>query len=128
MYKEMFMGHSINLDETYYDIEVPESRAKLVAEYSKAVNSLTMTDEFMLVEENEALREKVKDIPKLEVMQAMLIQKDVEFENFKKQMEDKHERDIQEIRTLMMEKKAGEKKGNRQAQSANNEHRVANSS
>jgi integrase len=42
MFKEMFMGHSIKLDDVYYDIDNPESRQKIISEYAKAVDLLTI--------------------------------------------------------------------------------------
>jgi hypothetical protein len=44
-FKEMLMGHSCGLDDTYYDIENPQSRKEIVVEYMKAVDALTINNE-----------------------------------------------------------------------------------
>lgn len=44
-FKELFMGHSIGLDDYYYDAKTPESQSKILFEYSKAVDSLTISEE-----------------------------------------------------------------------------------
>lgn len=45
LFKEIFMGHSVKLDNVYYDIERPDSREKVITEYQKAVDLLTFSDE-----------------------------------------------------------------------------------
>ena len=45
MYKEKFMGHSVQLDDVYYDPEDPKSMEKMLSEYWKAVDELTINDE-----------------------------------------------------------------------------------
>lgn len=47
-FKELFMGHSIKLDDTYYDVDDEQSQAKLHSEYMKAVDSLTIDDKHRL--------------------------------------------------------------------------------
>ena len=59
------MGHSVQLDEVYYDKGSDKSRAKLLEEYSKAIDALTINEE-------NRLRKKVEELtPKSDEMQAM---------------------------------------------------------
>jgi len=55
-FKKLLMGHSVQLDEVYYDKGSEKSRAKLLEEYSKAIHALTInpTDE-----ENERLKSQI---------------------------------------------------------------------
>lgn len=69
MYKEGFMGHSINLDRIYYDPEIPQSLEKMVTEYSKAIDSLTIDDANRLRRKVEVLQVKADRID--EVLQWM---------------------------------------------------------
>lgn len=52
---KLLMGHSIQLDEVYYDKGSDKSRAKLLEEYSKAIDSLTINEE-------NRLRKKVEEL------------------------------------------------------------------
>jgi vacuolar-type H+-ATPase subunit I/STV1 len=45
LYKKLFMGHSVQLDESYYDKGNEKSRQECLQEYLKAVNLLTLSDE-----------------------------------------------------------------------------------
>ena len=65
MFKETFMGHSINLDRIYYDPESPESLQKMVLEYTKAIDALTFSEENRLKRQNVILKEQVDDISTL---------------------------------------------------------------
>jgi len=47
-FKELMMGHSVGLDEFYYDKNNEESRKKIKLEYMKAVDAFTINDEFRL--------------------------------------------------------------------------------
>jgi hypothetical protein len=48
-------GHSVQLDEVYYDKGSEKSRAKLLEEYSKAIDALTINEE-------NRLRKKVEEL------------------------------------------------------------------
>ena len=48
MFKELMMGHSVKLDEFYYDENSDESRKEIMLEYMKAVDALTINDEYRL--------------------------------------------------------------------------------
>ena len=54
-FKELLVGHSIKLDDVYYDKGSDKSRAKLLEEYSKAIDALTINEEHRL-------RKKVKEL------------------------------------------------------------------
>ncbi len=72
-FKELLMGHSIDLDDVYYDARTTQSRQKILFEYMKAVDALTINDEYRLRKEVAILQEKVKDAPKLEILQDALL-------------------------------------------------------
>jgi hypothetical protein len=61
------MGHSVQLDEVYYDKGSDKSLAKLLEEYSKAIDALTINEE-------NRLRKKVEELtPKSDEIQAMRV-------------------------------------------------------
>jgi hypothetical protein len=48
-FKELLMGHSIKLDDdVYYDKDSETSRQKIIVEYMKAVDALTINEEYRL--------------------------------------------------------------------------------
>ena len=53
LFKEIMMGHSVKLDNVYYDRDNPESVKALLEEYLKAVDLLTISDENRLRQENQ---------------------------------------------------------------------------
>lgn len=64
-FKKLLMGHSVQLDEVYYDKGSDKSRAKLLEEYSKAIDALTINEE-------NRLRKKVEELtPKSDELEAM---------------------------------------------------------
>jgi integrase len=64
-FKKLLMGHSVQLDEVYYDKGSEKSRAKLLEEYTKAIDALTINEE-------NRLRKKVEELtPKSDEIQAM---------------------------------------------------------
>jgi integrase len=64
-FKKLLMGHSVQLDEVYYDKGSDKSRTKLLEEYSKAIDALTINEE-------NRLRKKVEELtPRNDEMQAM---------------------------------------------------------
>jgi coenzyme F420-reducing hydrogenase delta subunit len=54
-FKKLLMGHSVQLDEVYYDKGSDKSRAKLLEEYSKAIDALTINEENRLKKKVEEL-------------------------------------------------------------------------
>lgn len=69
-FKELLMGHSIKLDDLYYDINSEKSRSKLLDEYSKAIDYLTINEE-------NRLRQKVEQLT-IEKTQMDKLQKEVD--------------------------------------------------
>src|SRR2546427_7474929 len=57
-FKKLLMGHSVELDEVYYDKNSDKSQAKLLKEYSKAINALTINEENRLKLENQEIRRR----------------------------------------------------------------------
>lgn len=45
IFKELLMGHSVKLDDSYYDKNSKKSKQKLLDEYCKAIDNLTMNEE-----------------------------------------------------------------------------------
>lgn len=97
MYKEKFMGHSVKLDDVYYDIENPESLYRMTTEYMKAVDMLTIDPKYRLQKENIELKEKLKDAPKLEVLQNDMISKSLEVDALKRRLEEQDRRHKENI-------------------------------
>jgi integrase len=54
-FKELLMGHSVKLDDVYYDKNSEKSRNKLLEEYSKAIDYLTINEENRLKKKVEEL-------------------------------------------------------------------------
>lgn len=69
-FKELLMGHSIKLDDVYYDKNSEKSRNKLLEEYSKAIDYLTINEE-------NRLRQKVEELT-IEKSQMDKLQKEVD--------------------------------------------------
>jgi hypothetical protein len=42
------MGHSVKLDDVYYDKDSEISRQEIIVEYMKAVDALTINEEYRL--------------------------------------------------------------------------------
>jgi integrase len=47
-FKELLMGHSVKLDNVYYDKDSEKSQQKILLEYMKAIDALTINDEYRL--------------------------------------------------------------------------------
>lgn len=45
VFKELLMGHSVKLDDFYYDKTSKKSKQKLLEEYTKAIDNLTISEE-----------------------------------------------------------------------------------
>ena len=60
-FKELLMGHSVKLDDVYYDKDNQLSRQKIVVEYMKAVDALTINEEYRLKKKIDELTIKTKD-------------------------------------------------------------------
>ena len=75
------MGHSVQLDEVYYDKGSDKSRAKLLEEYSKAIDALTINEENRLRKKVEELTPKSDEIKMLKVQ---MRQKEVKLSSIEK--------------------------------------------
>jgi integrase len=65
-FKELLMGHSIKLDDVYYDVNSEKSRNKLLDEYSKAIDYLTINEENRLRQKVEQLTIEKTQMDKLQ--------------------------------------------------------------
>ena len=81
------MGHSVNLDRVYYDRNSEISRKKILLEYLKAVDALTINETYRLKKKIVVYEEKIKDVPRVEQLQSQLANRIIEEESIKRQME-----------------------------------------
>jgi hypothetical protein len=81
------MGHSIKLDDVYYDKDNEVSRQQIVVEYMKAVDALTINEEYRLKKKIVEYEDEIKDVPKVEQLQFQLANKIVGQDAIKKQLE-----------------------------------------
>jgi integrase len=65
-FKKLLMGHSVQLDEVYYDKGSDKSRAKLLEEYSKAIDALTINEEHRLRRKVEMLTVEKSQMDRLQ--------------------------------------------------------------
>jgi integrase len=86
-FKELMMGHNVNLDRVYYDRNSEKSREKILIEYLKAVDSLTIDDSYRLKKKIIEYERKINDVPRVEELQSQLVNRMVEEESIKKQLE-----------------------------------------
>jgi vacuolar-type H+-ATPase subunit I/STV1 len=86
-FKELMMGHSVKLDDVYYDKDNEKSQQKILLEYMKAIDALTINDEYRLKKKIAEYEEKLKDVPKIEQLESHLANKILEQEAIKKQLE-----------------------------------------
>jgi integrase len=86
-FKEMMMGHSIRLDDIYYDKKNAVSSNKLRLEYMKATDALTINDGFRLRKQIVDLEDKLKNTPKIERLQEQLANKIIEQDSMKQTLE-----------------------------------------
>jgi integrase len=114
-FKELLMGHSLKLDNVYYDKNNEKSQQKILLEYMKAIDALTINDEYRLKKKIVEYEEKLKDVPKVEQLESHLANKILEQEAIKKQLEilrtdkeretqvmqQKHEQDMKDMREEM---------------------------
>jgi integrase len=79
-FKELMMGHSVKLDNVYYDKGGEKSQQKILLEYMKAIDALTINDEYRLKKKIVEYEEKLKDVPKVEQLESHLANKIIEQE------------------------------------------------
>jgi integrase len=113
-FKELLMGHSVKLDDVYYDKDNETSRQKIIVEYMKAVDALTINEEYRLKKKIVEYENKLKDAPKIGELESHLAAKIIEQDALKNQVErlqlekqneqHKHEQDINAVREEMNQK------------------------
>ena len=86
-FKKLLMGHSVKLDNVYYDKDNETSRQKIIVEYMKAVDALTITEEYRLKKKIVEYEGKLQDAPKIEELESHLATKIIEQDALKKQVE-----------------------------------------
>jgi integrase len=86
-FKELLMGHSVKLDDVYYDKDSETSRQKIIVEYMKAVDALTINEEYRLKKKIIEYEDKLKDAPKIGELESHLANKIIEQDALKKQVE-----------------------------------------
>jgi integrase len=126
-FKDLVMGHDMKLDKFYYDQNSEESRKKIKLEYMKAVDALTINDEFRLRREITSYEDKLKDVPKVEKLQEQLASKIIEQDSIKKTVEKlQREKELQDqyIRENGTEMKSMRELLNRFLHLAENEPRI----
>ena len=112
-FKELMMGHSVKLDDVYYDKDNEKSQQKILLEYMKAIDALTINDEYRLKKKIVEYEEKLKDVPKVEQLESHLANKIIEQEAIKKQLE-KIRTDRQKETQMMQQKYAQDMKAMRE--------------
>ena len=86
-FKELLMGHSVKLDDVYYDKDNETSRQKIIVEYMRAVDALTINEEYRLKKKIIEYEDKLKDAPKIEELESQLAAKIIEQDALKNQVE-----------------------------------------
>ncbi len=99
-FKELIMGHDMKLDKFYYDENSVESRKEIMLEYMKAVDALTINNEFRLRKQITEAEDKLKNVPKLEQLQEQLAHKIIEQDSLKIQYEKDMKAHDQEMKAV----------------------------
>jgi integrase len=98
-FKELMMGHSVKLDEFYYDKNSQESQRQILLEYMKAEDALTINDEFRLRREIINYEDRLKEAPRIEQLQEQLASRIIEQDSIKKTVEKlQREKELQDQR------------------------------
>lgn len=79
---EILMGHTTGISDSYYR----PTEKELAEDYAKAADSLTVESSTRLAKEIAALKEDMKDSPRLEAIQQSLASKDLELDALKKEL------------------------------------------
>lgn len=97
-FKELMMGHSLKLDDVYYDEDNEKGRQKILVEYMKAMDSLTITPQFRMTKRIAQLEREVAETPKLKEMESTIsslfaqgVVKDKKLEETEKRLADMEE-------------------------------------
>jgi hypothetical protein len=86
-FKELLMGHSVKLDDAYYDKDNEASKQKLIVEFMKALEALTINERYQLKKKIVEYEDKLKDVPRIEQLESHLANKIIEQDAIKKQLE-----------------------------------------
>lgn len=105
MFKELMMGHSVGLDEIYFDAQNPAARQKILAEYMKASNALTINDEYRLRNEVAQLKEEASEVGLLKRTQNEL--KLQLYEMARRMEQNEHDKLMQSMKMLAVILKSG---------------------
>ena len=97
IFTELMMGHDVKLQESYYSKESKESQKKILIEYMKAINALTINEEARLKLKNTELAKKNKDNE--EIIQQRLQAMKIRYEQGMKVMREEMENKFQQILT-----------------------------
>jgi integrase len=98
-FKEILMGHSIKLDDFYYDKKNENSSKKIRIEYMKALDALTINSEFRLIKQITEYEDKLKNAPKVEQLQEQLTSRMIEQDSLKGTVEKlQSEKELQDKR------------------------------
>jgi hypothetical protein len=84
--KELMMGRSLELDDSYYDSQSNQSRKKLLLEYMKAVDALSIDPSFALRKQIKVYEEQIKDVPDIKQLQTQLANRVIEEDSIKQQV------------------------------------------
>lgn len=71
-FKRVMMGHRSGLESIYYKADMPQSREKLLQEYLKAVDALTINEEFRLKREVATLKQELDSAPQKDQVASLL--------------------------------------------------------
>jgi integrase len=115
IFKKLLMGHDMKLDRFYYDQESEHSRKQIILQYMKAVDALTISDDFRLRKQIAEQEDKLKNVPKVEQLQQQLTSRMIEQDSIKKTLEKlQKEKELQDqyIRERDIEMKAMHEKIN----------------
>jgi integrase len=75
--KELLMGHSIKLDDVYYHKDSEKSKQKLLGEYYKAIDPLTINEENRLKLENQQIKQRNETLER-DKDEVILLRKELE--------------------------------------------------
>lgn len=96
-FKKLLMGHDMKLDKFYYDQENKESRKKIILQYLKAVDALTINNEFRLLKQIDEYKDELKNTPKIEQLQKQLSNRIIEQDSIKRIVEQlQREKELQD--------------------------------
>jgi integrase len=97
IFKKLLMGHDMKLDRFYYDQESEHSRKQIILQYLKAVDTLTISDEFRLRKQIAEHEERLKNVPNVEQLQDQLTNRMIEQDSIKRSLEKlQEERELHE--------------------------------